>query len=178
MLVKILIGLAVVLALLAIVVQLQPAHYRVARSVTIDAPAARVFARVNDIRQWRAWSPFDKLDPAMKRVYEGAASGAGQVYRWSGNSQAGVGSATIVESKPGERILMRLDFEKPMAGTADATFTFTPSGSGTTVEWSLEGEKNFISKAMCMFVSMDKMVGTTFEGGLADLKRVVEQAPN
>ena len=83
MLVKILIALAVVVVALVVVVAMQPSEFRVARTATISAPAPAVFAQVNDFHNWDAWSPYAKLDPAMKTTYEGAAAGTGVIYPWS-----------------------------------------------------------------------------------------------
>jgi hypothetical protein len=38
----------------------------------------------------------------------------------------------------------------------------------------MTGKHNFIAKAMCLFMSMNKMIGGQFEKGLADLKRIAE----
>ena len=136
-----------------------------------------VFAQVNDFHNWRAWSPYDKLDPAMKRAYEGAPEGTGAIYSWVGNSQAGEGRATIIESRPNDLIRIKLDFVKPFAGDAMAEFAFKPQGDRTTVEWSLAGRNGFLSNAVCLFMNMDKMVGGQFEEGLVQLKSVVEAPP-
>jgi len=37
-------------------------------------------------------------------------------------------------------------------------------------------DKNFMSKAICLFMNMDKMVGGDFEKGLAGLKSAVQVA--
>src|SRR5262245_38295653 len=100
MLFEILIGVAIVLAVLAAVIAMRPSDFRVARSATIPAAAPAVFAEVNDMRRWLAWSPFEKSDPAMTREFSGAPAGEGSAYSWSGNKQAGEGRATIVESRP------------------------------------------------------------------------------
>lgn len=172
-----LIVLAVIVVGFVIVVALRPAGFRVSRTAAISAPAPVVFAEVNDFRKWGAWSPFEKLDPAMKKTYEGAPAGTGAVYTWAGNRNAGEGRATITESRPNELIRIRLDFAKPFRGTSVAEFAFKPAGDGTAVSWSLIGENNFVCRAMCLFVSMDKMCGRQFEAGLADLKKVVESTP-
>lgn len=177
MLIKTLIALAVVVVAFAAIVAMQPSEFRVARSATIAAPAPTVFAEVNDFRKWRAWSPYDGLDPAMKRTYAGAPAGAGASYAWAGNSQAGEGRATIIDSRPNDLIRIQLDFVKPFAGTAFAEFAFRPEGDRTTVEWRLAGRNNFLSKAVHLFMDMDRMVGGQFEQGLAQLKSVVEGAP-
>jgi len=84
---------------------------------------------------------------------------------------------TITESRPNELIRFNLEFFKPMAGTSTAEFSFKPEGNQTTVTWSMSGKNNFIAKAMCLFMSMDKMVGGQFEKGLAQIKTIAEAAP-
>jgi hypothetical protein len=174
MLSKILIGVAAVLAVFAVVVAFQPADFRVARNTTIAAPPPVVFSQVNDLHKWDAWSPWAKLDPAMKQTHAGAPAGTGAVYSWAGNSEVGEGRMTITESRPNELVRIKLEFLKPFSATNTTEFTFKPEGAQTAVTWTMSGEKNFISKAMCMFVSMDKMVGGDFEQGLATLKSVSE----
>lgn len=176
MLKKILIGLAVVVVLFLIVVALQPSSFRVARSATIAAPPDVVFPHVNELKKWAAWNPWEKLDPNMKLTYEGPESGTGASYSWIGNKDVGEGRMTITESKPNELVRFKLEFFKPMAGTSDAEFTFKPQGNQTEVTWAMSGKNNFMAKAFCLFMNMDKMIGGQFEKGLADLKTIAEQA--
>jgi uncharacterized protein YndB with AHSA1/START domain len=177
MLAKILGALAVVVAGLAVVIALQPSDFRVSRTATIAAPAPVVFAQVNDFHNWTAWSPWAKLDPAMKQTYEGAPAGAGAIYTWVGNREVGEGRMTIVESRPGDLIRVKLDFVKPLAGTSVAEFTFRPEGDRTAVTWTMTGEKSFVAKAIHLVLSMDRMIGDQFEKGLAAMKTVAEAAP-
>lgn len=172
--VKILLVLLLLLAGFAVVVAMQPAEFRIERTTRISAPPAAVFARVNDMHRWDAWSPWEKVDPGMKRSYSGAEAGQGAVYAWSGNNEVGAGSMTIIESRPNELVRIRLDFERPFRDTSIAEFTFRPDGNQTVVTWTMDGKKNFVSKAVCLFMDMDKMVGGMFEKGLTDLKTVVE----
>jgi hypothetical protein len=177
MFLKILIGLVALIVVFLALVAMQPAAFRVARSATIAAPPGAVFAQVNDYRKWIAWSPFEKIDPAMQRSFDGPASGVGAGYRWSGNSQAGEGHATIIESRLGELVRIKLDFVRPFAGTNEAAFTFAPEGSQTVVTWSMTGKNNFIGKAFSLVMNCDRMLGREFEKGLADLKSIAESAP-
>ena len=177
MLIRSLIALAAIVVVFGAVVAMQPSEFRVARSATIAAPAPVVFAQVDDFKKWRTWSPYDRLDPAMKKTYEGAPAGTGASYAWIGNRQAGEGRATITESRPNDLIRIKLDFVKPFGGTAFAEFAFKPEGERTTVEWSLSGRNSFLAKAVHLFMDMDKMVGGQFEDGLTQLKSVVEAAP-
>lgn len=177
MIAKILIGLALALAVLVTVIALQPGDFRVTRTTTISATAPTVFSYVNDFHHWSKWSPWAKLDPNMKEVYEGPASGSGAMYFWSGDRQVGEGRMTIEESRPAENIVIRLEFLKPFEATNTTEFTFKPDGAQTQVVWSMHGKSNFMSKAVGLFMSMDKMIGADFEKGLAQLKAISESTP-
>jgi len=171
---KILLGLVVIVVVLCIVIALQSSTYHVERTATVNAPAPVVFAQVNDFHNWNAWSPWAKLDPAMKQTFEGASAGNGAIYTWNGNKEVGQGRMLITESHPSELVKIKLDFIRPFAGTSDTVFTFKPAGNQTTVTWSMSGDKNFIAKAFHLFVNMDKMIGGDFEKGLAQMKAVAE----
>jgi hypothetical protein len=178
MLIKILMGLVVVVAVFALVVALQPSDFRVARSATISAPPAVVFSQVNDFHKWEAWSPWAKMDPAAKNTFAGAPSGTGAIFEWAGNSKVGEGRMTLIESRSPDLIRIRLDFVKPFAATNMAEFTFRPEGNETAVTWSMTGKNNFIARALCLFMNMDKMVGGEFEKGLENLKSATSVAAN
>jgi uncharacterized protein YndB with AHSA1/START domain len=173
---KILIGLAAVIAIILIAASFQSDDMSVARSATIAAPPEAVFKVVNDFRQWDSWSPWSKLDPNMTKSLEGPPEGEGAVYKWSGNNEVGEGSTTLVESKPNEKVAMKLAFVRPMEGTSDVQFTFAPEGTGTKVTWAMQGKKPFIGKIMSLFMDCEKMCGDQFNEGLASLKKVVETA--
>jgi hypothetical protein len=173
---KILIVLVAVVAVFATVVALQPSEYRIARSTTVSAPAPEVFAQVNDFHNWEAWSPWAKLDPSAKTTFEGPAAGQGAVFAWSGNDKVGEGRMTLTESRPAELVRIRVDFVKPFAGTSTSEFNFKPAGNQTAVTWAMSGQRNFLEKAMCLFVNMDKTLGGEFEKGLAQMKSVAEAA--
>jgi uncharacterized protein YndB with AHSA1/START domain len=173
---KILIALAAVIVVILVVAAFQPADFAVSRSALINAAPAKVFAQVNDLHQWNNWDPWAKMDPSMKVTFEGPAAGVGASYGWVGNSKVGEGKLTITASKPTEEVALRLDFEKPMKDTCNADFTFKPQDKGTLVTWTMTGQKAYPAKVMCLFMSMDKMVGGQFEKGLADMKTAAEAA--
>jgi uncharacterized protein YndB with AHSA1/START domain len=176
MLIKILIGLAALVVLLVVVVALQPSEFRITRTTTVAAPPSAVFAQVNDLHKWEAWSPWAKLDPAARNTFDGAPAGAGAVFAWAGNSTVGEGRMTITESRPNELVRIRLEFMKPFAATNTAEFTFKPDGERTAVTWSMFGHNNFIGKAVCLVMNMDKTLGGEFDKGLAAMKSVAEAA--
>jgi len=174
---RLVIGILIVLAAFLVVVALQPAAFRVERSAAIAAPPQVVYAEINDFRRWEAWSPWEKIDPNMKKEFGGAESGVGATYHWVGNSDVGEGRMTITQDQPVTRIGIRLEFLKPWEATNQCVFDLAPEGDGTRVRWSMEGSKNYIMKGMGLFMSMDKMVGGDFERGLANLKSVAEARP-
>ena len=177
---KILLGAIVVLvlavAIFCVVVAIQPSHYHIERTAIINAPAPIVFAQVNDFHKWDAWSPWAKLDPAMKTSYEGAPAGTGAMYSWTGNSQVGEGRMTITQSVPSTLVKIKLEFIKPWVATNATDFMFASQGSQTNVKWTMDGENNFMGKAFGMFMNMDKMIGNDFEKGLAQMKTLTEAA--
>jgi carbon monoxide dehydrogenase subunit G len=178
MLVKILIGVAGVLVLFVAVVATRPSAYHVERKLAVAAPADLVFGVLNDLHQFAGvlvlfGSPFEKADPNMQKTVEGPAAGVGQSYAWSGK-EAGKGKMTIVESVPGQKVGIKLEFLKPMASTATCALTLAGTPTGSFVTWSMDGNHNFIGKAFGMFMDMDKMLGADIEKGLTRLKTVAE----
>ena len=176
MLTYIIIAIVAIVVVFVIIVATRPADFRVTRTDTISAPAEAVFAQVNDFHKWAAWSPWEKLDPELKRIFEGPSAGPGAIYRWAGNNKVGEGRMTILESHPRDVIRIKLEFLRPFKATNTAEFTFKPQGNQTAVTWSMHGKLNFMSKAFHMFVDFDKIVGGDFEKGLASLKSMAEAA--
>ena len=174
MLIKILIGVAILVVLLAVIIATRPSAFRIARSITIAAPAERVFEQVNDFHAWAGWSPWEKMDPAMNRTYGGPGSGVGSTYAWQGNKKVGEGRMTIERSERPRVIGIKLEFLKPWTATNVATFTFEPVAGGTKVTWAMDGCNGFAGKAFGMVMNFDKMVGADFERGLAAMKANVE----
>jgi uncharacterized protein YndB with AHSA1/START domain len=164
----------VLIALLLIYAATRPDTFRVERSAIINAPPENIFPLINDFRKWEPWSPWEKVDPALKRSYSGAASGEGAVYEWSGNKNIGQGQMEIVESSPSSKIKLRIDFIKPFEAHNTIEFTLIPQGGSTLVTQAMYGPSPFISKVMGIFCSMDKMVGKKYEEGLANLKAISE----
>ena len=176
MLKKILLGLVAVIALFLAYAATRPADFRVERSATLAASPAALFAQVNDHHKFNEWNPFLKVDPNVKNTYSGPTSGVGATCSWDGNRDIGAGSATIVESKPGELVRMRMDWKRPMEGTSTVDFTVRPVGDKTVVTWAMYGKNNFVGKVVSIFMDCDKMCGPPFEQGLADLGKVAAAA--
>jgi uncharacterized protein YndB with AHSA1/START domain len=171
------IGIIIIFAIAAILIfaAMQPNSFRIQRSTTIKAPPEKVFALINDFRRWEAWSPWEKIDPAVKRAYSGAESGKGAAYAWEGNNKVGQGRMEIIESTPSSKMLLKIEFIKPFAAINTVEFNLAQAGENTTVTQAMYGPSPFISKLMGLFFSMEKMVGGKYEEGLATLKTIAEK---
>ena len=167
----------VVLLIVALVVFImtRPSQFHIERSTTIAAPPEVVYAKIADFHQWEEWSPWEHLDPNMKRTHSGAENGKGAAYAWEGDKNVGVGRMEITDVAPPSKVTIKLDFLKPFEGHNVAEFTLEPKGDATNVTWSMDGPMPFVSKVMCLFFNMDKMIGTDFEAGLANLKVLAEK---
>jgi uncharacterized protein YndB with AHSA1/START domain len=172
---KILLGLTLVLVIILAVAATRPDTFRVERATQIKAPPEKIFNLIDDFHQWGAWSPWERLDPEMKRFYSGAPRGKGAVYAWEGNSDVGRGRMEITDSDAPSHIVIALHFIEPFEAQNVTEFNLSPNGDSTDVRWSMRGRNPYIAKLMTMFVSMDSMVGKDFEAGLANMKAVAER---
>ncbi|MEO6016472.1 MAG: SRPBCC family protein [Polaromonas sp.] len=172
------IAAVVIVLFIAVVLVLasnKPDTFRVQRQTTVQAPPEKIFALINDYKQWAAWSPWEKKDLAMKRSYSGPATGKGSTYAWE-SKEVGVGDMLITESVPSSLINIDLNFSKPFEAHNKVVFSLQPQpGGSTVVSWEMQGPAPLLSKVMQVFFSMDKMVGKDFEAGLADLKAAAEK---
>ncbi len=176
MLRRFLLGLAVALILLLGFAATRPGRYHVERTITVAAPSSVVFAQVDDLHAWAAWSPWEKLDPAMHKSFAGPSRGVGASYAWQGNDQVGAGKMTIIAERPPHSVRYKLEFRAPFVASADGSFTFARNGaSSTVVTWAMDGANNFVGKLFSVFMDMDTRVGGDFERGLAQLKAVAER---
>ncbi|QSE83477.1 SRPBCC family protein [Rhodococcus koreensis] len=151
------------------------AEFLVERSTVIDASPDVVQPLLDDFRKWQSWSPWEDVDPDLKRTYSGPDSGVGASYAWEGNRKAGSGQMVITESVPGSKVVLDLTFLKPFKAENVTTFLLEPNGAGTTVRWQMTGKNNFFFRIVGVVFPMDKMVGKDFEKGLAQLKAAAEQ---
>lgn len=153
----------------------RPDTYKVERSLKMEAPADIVFAQLDNFKAFAAWSPWDKLDPNMKKTFEGPAQGVGAGYAWEGNDKVGKGKMTITNTTPPTSVVYKLEFLEPFASVATTTFSIKPEGEkASNVTWTMDGKNDLIGKAFGVFMDMDKMIGADFEKGLGGLKTIAE----
>ncbi len=170
---RILIGVIGLVLLFAAVGLALPSKFRVERSVTIAAPAEKVYGLIAAPREWKRWSVWNQRDPNMQLQYAGPDSGAGASWSWRSASE-GNGEMEFTEAVPGQQLAYRLSF--PDFGMqSKGLLRIEPQASGVRVSWSNEGEMsaNPVNRWFGLF--MDRLVGPDFEAGLANLKRLAEQ---
>src|SRR5215470_6024736 len=153
----------------------KPDTFTVQRTASIKAPPEKIFPFINDMRTWVAWSPFEKKDPDMKRIYSGTESGKGSFYEWDGDRNIGRGRLEIADTKPPRKVVVNMHFIRPFEAHNVAEFTLEPNGDTTTVTWAMHGPVPYFAKIVHVFLNMDRMVGTDFETGLANLKVLTEK---
>jgi len=171
--------IAIIVLLLAaflLYVAALPDQFRVERSLPLRATPEQIFPLINDFHEWEAWSPWEKIDPAVRRTYDGPAQGKEAVYAWNGNKQLGEGRMEILETQPFSYLRIQINFYKPFAAQNIIEFRLEDKGATTLVSQVMFGPCNFISKLMSLFFSMDKMVGKKFDEGLLSLKNIAEKS--
>ncbi len=152
----------------------KPDTFSIERVAGIKASPEKIFALINDFHKWSTWSPWEKIDPNMKRTFSGAKSGKGAVYAWEGNKKAGSGRMEITDVKNPSSIIIKLDFIKPFEANNFLEYKLEKSGDSTAVTWKMYGPNTFFGKIMSIFFNMDKLIGKDFETGFANLKAAVE----
>ncbi len=173
--------LLILIIILVVVSFFLPSGSHVERSAVIKADPAVVFAQINTLKNWEKWSPWHKIDTAMKLTYAGPESGTGASYSWaSENSKVGNGKLTIMNSVPNDSIITQLEFEG--MGASSGRYRFTKTDSGTKVTWAMDSKCSSLPwywriPAKYMGLFMDKMIGPDFEKGLASLKTLAESTP-
>ena len=174
MLKKVLIGVAVVVVVLCGVIAMRPATYHVERSLAVQAPVEVVHGLVADMARFPSFSPWHKLDPAMKQTLSATTTGIGASYAWeSPKEDVGSGKMTITAVEPNQKVVQDLHFLKPWESKAVVTIATAPEGTGTKVTWAMDGDTGgFVGTAMGLFMDMDKMLGKDFEEGLQNISRV------
>ena len=148
--------------------------FSLSRSIHVDAAPERVHDLLDDLRRWQSWSPWEGVDPALRREYTGPERGVGAAYAWSGNTKAGEGRMVVTESTPRSAVV-DLTFVKPFRSSSTTTFTLAPTGAGTDVTWTMAGRRN-AAMALAGRLFFDRAIGGDFERGLAALAREAERS--
>lgn len=153
----------------------KPNTFRIERTATINAPPEKVFPLIDDFHNWTQWSPWENVDPSLKRSYSGAPRGQGAIYAWEGNDKVGSGRMEITQSAAPSKVILRLEFIKPFAAVNTTEFTVTPNAAGSTVSWAMFGPSSFMHKFMSTMFNMNDLLAKQFDSGLANMKAAAEK---
>lgn len=167
-------GVVGLIGALVLYASTRPDTFDVERSALINVPPAKLFALISDLGSFDSWSPWARLDPAMRKSVSDPASGVGATYAWEGDKHVGSGRMEIVELVPDSQMRLKLAFFSPFKANNEVIYTLEPVGDATRMTWAMTGPLNLMSKIMHLVMNMDRMVGSQFAEGLANLKRVAE----
>jgi len=171
-LIRTILGLVVLGVVLLAIGLVLPAHFRIERAVSINAPADKVYSLVVDPREWKRWTVWNQRDPAMKINYGGPTAGVGARWAWESKTE-GNGVMEFTEALSNQRIGYKLSFADYGMQSA-GVMAIAPVGNGVRVSWTNEGEMGANPINRWFGLLMDRMVGKDFEAGLANLKKLAE----
>lgn len=174
MILKIVAGVVAVLLIFLGYVATRNGQFRYERSGVIQAPAEKIFPYISDLKKGELWSPYEKVDPKMKKTFKGLDAQPGSIMEFEGNSDVGAGNLEILKIVPNDSVEIRLTMTKPFYGQNLIQYKLTPEGSGTRFSWTMSGDGGFMGKLMSVLIDCEKMIAGQFESGIANLKAVVE----
>jgi hypothetical protein len=174
---KIVIVLAILIAIPLIAALFVKGEYSVERHIDIAKPKQTVFEYIKLLKNQDNYSKWARMDPAMKKEYRGTDGTVGFVAAWdSDKKDVGKGEQEIKGIDEGKRLDFELRFLKPFKATDYAYMTTDSTGDSlTTVKWGFNGKMPYPMNVMCLFMNMDKMLGPDLQMGLDTLKAVLEK---
>lgn len=174
MVIKLLSGIAIVIVVFLGYVSTRSGEFRYERSGVINAPPEAIFPYISNLKMGEQWSPYEKIDPNMKKTFAGPDGQVGSSMDFEGNSDAGSGRLEILKIVPNESVDIRLLMLKPMYADNLVQYTLTKEGESTKFTWSMKGDGGFMSKLVTLLIDCEKMVGDQMEEGIQNLKNLVE----
>jgi len=172
----ILLVIALIIAILLAIALFVKKDYSVQRDIMINKNKDEVFSYIRSLKNQDNFSKWGSLDPDMKKEYRGMDGTVGFVSSWEGNKKVGKGEQEIVKITEGERVDYKLHFIKPFEGLAEAYMsTVAISENQTKVSWGMSSSMKYPMNIMLLFMNMEKMIGSDFSTGLANLKNILEK---
>jgi hypothetical protein len=169
------VALAIGSTVLVLVVMgvLLPAHYRVERTILINAPATIVHPWVEDLRRWPTWANWNRTDTSLTTSYSDVERGVGAGEAWR-SERAGSGTRQITRSDPHSGI----EFTTQLGdGTlCKGSISYSEAAGTTTVTWIDQGQ---LPKVVGGFSkgAFESAISEHMDEGLKRLKQAVEAQP-
>jgi hypothetical protein len=176
MLKKIIILIALLIALPLIAALFTPSSYHVEREVTINQPNPLVFGYIKLLKNQNNFSKWALIDPNMEKTYQGVDGTVGFISAWkSENPDVGQGEQEIINIKEGKRIDYELRFIEPFQSISPAYIsTSVIDKNHTKVIWDFDGNLTYPMNIMLWFVDFEKVIGDDLQTGLDNLKVILE----
>jgi len=159
-----------------------PRNIHVERSIQIDRPASMVFAFLNGYSSFNTWSPWAARDPSAEYALSGPATGVGASLAWVGDPRlTGSGKQEIIESQPNSLIRIRFQFDGQ--GEAITYYSLADNNGTTDLTWGFDTDvtegQGFFGGIMARYFGLffDRWIGSDYEDGLNNLKRLAESLP-
>ncbi|MGH2664442.1 SRPBCC family protein [Flavobacterium sp.] len=174
---KIVLALVALVVIIAIAGLFMKKDYAIEREITINQPKDSIFKFVKQVKNQDQFSVWNKMDPNMKKNYTGTDGTVGFIYGWeSQNENVGTGEQEIKKIAEGERVDFELRFKVPMESKGNAYIaTEAISPTQTKVKWGFTGTMPYPWNVMMPIMGMDEMIGKDLQGGLDNLKGVLEK---
>ncbi len=174
---RILIAVAVLLALPLLVALFVEKDYLVEREIVINKPKEEVFNYIKYLKNQDSYSKWASIDTEMKKTYNGTDGTVGFVSGWdSTNDEVGKGEQEITKITDGEKIDYELRFIDPFESVSPAWMvTEIVSDNQTNVKWGISGQMDYPMNLMLLFMNMEEMIGNDLQTGLSNLKTVLEK---
>ena len=169
------IAVAVLIGGFLLYVSLSPSHFVISRERVLKASPETIFVYINSSKKMDEWMPWKESDPTVKMQYSGPDEGVGATSSWDSKGRMGTGKAEIIETVPNKSVKTQLTYTKPMKMAQVSDITLEPTSEGTKVTWSVSGDNSFMCKVMCVFINMDKEVGSAFAKGLENLDSITSK---
>lgn len=164
----------VIFVILALVIAIQPEQAHLEKSIVINAPDSVIFPHISNFRKLSDWWPWSKMDAELKTSYEGIDGTVGSKVIWSG-AKAGTGAMYIESLEPYKRVksVMTIDGQKEKSYSE---FVLNREGSGTKITWTYNGINDGLA-GKAKWLVMGTLLGSQYDLGLKDLKKVIEEDP-
>lgn len=156
---------------------LLPSKAVIERSGVIEAPAAVVYAQINDLRNWQHWNPWTQSLGTQPLTFSEPASGAGAWYSWVNDRQTQAsGKVTITDSDPSGGLHYDMIFRdmKPVRGGLE--IKTTTDGKATAIRWYMQTDLGWLPWWKLRGFMADKLMGPEVERGLTNLRSRCEAA--
>lgn len=147
-----------------------PKEANIQASVYINASDKIVFDQINDLKNWKTWSPWEQADSTMQIIYGEQTIGEGASYSWT-SKHSGSGKLIITQSIPLSKVAMELDFGEQ--GKASTYWTIEREKELTKLTWIFDNDNLGYFERYFMVLFRKNMLNT-FNRGLQKIKEIAE----